>query len=60
MDFSIFLLFVATLMATMAIGLTSLVITAIAKWIWSIATTSEEESLTEKIGFKRMEEMLNK
>lgn len=60
MDFNIFLLFVSLLMATMAIGLTSLVITAIAKWIWSIATTSEEESLTEKIGFKRMEEMLNK
>lgn len=60
MDFNIFLSFVSLLMATMAIGLTSLVITAIAKWIWSIATTSEEESLTEKIGFKRMEEMLNK
>lgn len=60
MDFNIFLLFVATLMATMAIGLTALVITAIAKWIWSIATTSEEESITEKIGFKTLKEQLEK
>jgi len=42
------------------IGLSLLAITALGKWIWSIATTSEEESLTEKLGFKTLKEMVNK
>ena len=40
------------------IGLSLLAITALGKWIWSIATTSEEESLTEKLGFKTLKEMV--
>ena len=42
------------------VGLSLLTITALGKWIWSIATTSEEESLTEKLGFKTLKEMVNK
>jgi len=40
------------------VGLSLLAIVAMGKWIWSIATTSEEESLTEKLGFKTLKEMV--
>jgi hypothetical protein len=60
MDLTPIIFLILAILGAPVIGLSLLAIVAIGKWIWSIATTSEEESLTEKLGFKTLKEMVNK